>query len=807
MIRLSQIRLHPFGRFHDQSWDLSQPLVVIHGPNELGKSTLRQAIFHALFTPTKLTKRKLEQLLGRWFPLPGGDHAEVELSLVCESETWTVLKRWGAGQRSQLSNGQTAIADPEAVQRRLSELLVHSEATYRHVLFTGQAELEQTLQAVGEHAGELRDIRDLMRAVGSAAADIDEQKLRQALEERLEGALGRWDLQRERPERQAGQEKGVANPWKRGAGTVTQAWYAWQKLVAEHQELLGIERQLDEASREVMALEEGCRQAAEFTSRYGSLREGLAERSRLEERVPRLESEEQGLAEAFTQWPKAEAVLEEWERQQPEFARQAESLQTELAAARKRVAGRACREAFTKIEQARVAWDEAQATSAEHPHPGADRLTEIDRLEKAITAAENKLASRTLSWRLESSEPCEAQLAAGTQPAETLRVGPDPSSGTAEARVRVQVAGVTLSVESGDDDVAGLFTGLEADRAELAGLLSSSGVGSSEELRQLAERHQATAAVALTKQGIYEALLQGTSFEEWAQQIASLECLPATRDPALIEHETESLRTRRAEGAAAVAEQQKAVARWREGYGSHERLGEALLAQRAELNKTRERLAAVPTLPAGFASTQAMLEQLDQAQHRQLNAQQQLTAYKAEVARLTAVLADRRSEDLAEQADEAERRFSRALAHGKAYLRIRAELDRLAVASDEDPLEAFADKVAEIFSQITGSAATLAFAGPLPADVVREAVGVPAEQLSHGGGGALALAVRLAMAEAYLKTGGGFVMLDDPLVHFDTQRMAAAAEILRDFSQHAQTVFFTCHDHHARAVQGDVAGA
>jgi recombinational DNA repair ATPase RecF len=76
-MRLHSIRLHPFGRFADRSWDLAKSLVVIHGPNELGKTTLRQAIFHALFTPTKQTDTQLKTSVKPWLPLPAGDHAHV----------------------------------------------------------------------------------------------------------------------------------------------------------------------------------------------------------------------------------------------------------------------------------------------------------------------------------------------------------------------------------------------------------------------------------------------------------------------------------------------------------------------------------------------------------------------------------------------------------------------------------------------------------------------------------------------------------------------------------------------------------
>ena len=109
--------------------------------------------------------------------------------------------------------------------------------------------------------------------------------------------------------------------------------------------------------------------------------------------------------------------------------------------------------------------------------------------------------------------------------------------------------------------------------------------------------------------------------------------------------------------------------------------------------------------------------------------------------------------------------------------------------------------MSEIFSQITGGGAALEFDGQLPATVVRGPVSLRPERLSHGGGGALALAVRLAMAEAYLAHGGGFLMLDDPLVHFDPTRMGIAVDILREFSKRTQVIFFTCHDHHAARLQ------
>ena len=193
----------------------------------------------------------------------------------------------------------------------------------------------------------------------------------------------------------------------------------------------------------------------------------------------------------------------------------------------------------------------------------------------------------------------------------------------------------------------------------------------------------------------------------------------------------------------------------------------------------------------------SFLERLAADQQLQVDGQRQLTIVKEEQARLTAELGDCRSEDIAEEAEAAKRIFERALAKGRDYLRIREALDRIAAGDETDPMVDFGAKVADTFTRITGESTTLVFDGQLPVTVERGGVRMPPARLSQGGSGALALAVRLAMAEAYLDGGSGFIMLDDPLVHLDKDRMAAAAEILRGVSERAQVIFYTCHEEQA----------
>ena len=804
-MKLQSITLHPFGRFADQSWDLSKPLVVIHGPNELGKTTLRQAIFHALFTPTKQTDAQLKNSVKPWLPLPDGDHAHVTLAFEHEGKPWTLEKRWGAAQMSRLSDGTTAIADPAAVQTRLGEMLEHSEATYRHVLFTGQAELERTFITIREkeEAGELRAIGDLLQAAVDSSADVDETALRRKVAEKIEDAFGRWDEANSRPEPQNGKEKGLSDPWKKGVGDILAAWYAWKKLLAERDRIVDLERRLDDIGTQAATLEDEIRRLKAVVEKYGPLREELTERERLEEQLPGMRREVAEMAAAFTAWPQAKAAIEQWEKLRPNLDAQLQAAKQERVTAQARVNAAALLKSFVAIQEAKSAWEKAVEVAKTHPHPGEDILREIDRLEDAITAAENKLAARSLSWRIEADEAGTVVVEPGAEPAETIPVGPGPVLGKATARVRVQAAGITLTVESGEEDVDALFRSITDDRAALARHLEACNAASPKAAREMADKHRECVAAAAACKRVYDGLLQGKTFEQWEAEVQAIENLSATRDLATIDEEIARLDKQLAEGEIQAARHRESIQNWEARYQDFDTLAERWVEAKTALQRALARLETLPKLPEDFGSVKEFLRALDLAHNEMSTKQQQLPEMRQKLGELTGELGEGRSEDITEQAVTAERVFNRVRAQGRAYLRIQQELDHLAGAAGVDPLADFSKRVAGLFARITGGDANLQFDGQLPATVVRGTVALPPDRLSHGGGGALALAVRLAMAEAYLQGHGGFVMLDDPLVHFDKDRMAVAAEVLRAFSATTQVLFFTCHDHHAARLEGN----
>jgi hypothetical protein len=407
--------------------------------------------------------------------------------------------------------------------------------------------------------------------------------------------------------------------------------------------------------------------------------------------------------------------------------------------------------------------------------------------------AEIQLAAQELSWKLSMEPAGEVRLQAGTAPPVVYQVGSEGVSGPAAGRVHIVTRGVTITLRSGglvsDDDPV---EQLEQRRARLADLLAQCQAVSVLELQQRANLGTDLALKLRQAESTLETLLGGETFEQWQTLTEQIRRLPATREIATIESEIDRLQSELARGEARYQTQTDSIHSWQETYRDPGQLLTRMVEVQLQVQQTEQELSRLPTVPAEYANVQAFFSALDQANARLTETGARRSTLEVERGRLEGQIGERRSEDLVDQAEQAEREFQRVYQRGKSYRRIQEVLQRI-TEDVQDPVVEFSGHVSAIFSRITGDSISLTFDGSLPDKVHRQNVALPADQLSQGTSGALALALRLALAEAHLGPDGGFLMLDDPLVHFDAARMAQATAILRDYASRMQIIFFTCH--------------
>jgi exonuclease SbcC len=804
-MKLLSIRLHPFGGTANRTCTLHDGINVLEGPNEFGKSTLSNALWHALFTRTNLTPANLRDTMGRWYPKPGGDHARVTLEFEADGHKWTLQKAWGAGAASSLeAEGAAGIADPAKVQARLATLLRRNEATWQHVLFTSQAQLAATMKQLQTSSGKMDDVQSLLAGPAAIPGDISPDKLTAAIEARITQHFGRWDISSNGPER----GRGIDNPFSNGKGPIVEAYYAMETVRRKLNGVTQHEESVDRINAQILSLISEMSVDAEFVLTGHSLSAGLAKRDGLNATCQLLTNELKLLNDIMTAWPGAAQVIQGKENELTGITQDLVALETELKNARKRGQADQVKLAHGRLINAKNDWQHAASHLAESKAVAPELLTELKNLEKEIQKLGIQIAAQKLTAKLESTTTLSIKVQRGTGEPETITLTPSEAwENQAEGIFQLEYQDLKLSVESGTGDVKALFTALEVHQNRQAEILNTLGHENLAAVQAAVTDHQKLTNEESAKKGIYHAALQGRSEDDWAADMAALADLPETRSVEAVETEKTARLGRKAALDLGIHQEREKIATWTLDHTDLVSLTNKFIDKTAEFNQAKQELAGLPELPEGFASIPAYLEQLSQKESAREQRDQQLKELKIEQGRLTGAAPANTAEELSADLEIKQREFERQQATGQSLLRIRAKLQSvLADRGTDNPMQGLTTAVSAHFNHLTaGRYQEVTLDGTTPVSV-GGALALDTSLLSQGTLGSLALATRLALSELYLKDMDGFFLLDDPFTDMDTSRRAAAIQAIGTFAENYQVLFFTCHPEHAGELQS-LAGA
>ena len=799
-MKLISIRLHPFGGTADRKCTLHDGINVLEGPNEFGKSTLSNALWHALFTPTNLTRVRLQNTIGRWYPKPGGDHARITVQFQAAGQRWTLEKTWGAGAASSLrSDSSAGIADPADVQAKLCTLLKRSKATWQHVLFTSQAQLAETIEQLRVNAGEVDDVQSLLAGPAAIPDDIPPDRLTAAVEARINQHFGRWDRASQRPE----QGRGIDDRWQNGVGTLLTAWYAQETVRRTLQNVIQHENDVDGVNTQIHHVAEEMSGDDEFVRNGRSIRDGLGQRAGLDERCKRLTSELGFLKEIMTAWPGAAQVIEAKVSELNGVIANLESVETELRNARRRSQSEQLKRTHDLLTKARETWKVAANLLAQSKSVAPEQLTELKRLEREIDSSRIQIAAQKLTVKLESTASRSVTVQRGTGEPEVVSVSPSATwESQSEGIFRLEYQDLKLSVESGTGDMNGLFTALETACSQQTDILKSLGHESLAAAQLANDNHQTLATDESKKEALYRAALQGRTEEEWTTDMTALAELPETRSVEVLEGEKSRLLERRAGLDGEIRLAREKIETWQRDHGDLNSLTDKVVAKNTETTKAQQDLVGLPELPAGFASIPDYLALLGQKETDRVAQEGRLKELEVEKAQLTGAAPANTREELRTDLEITEREFERQQAHGQALLRIQRKLQSVITERGiDDPMQGLTTAISEHFRNLTGgSYQEVTLAGTAPAQVVGTLT-LDTNVLSQGTLGSLALATRLALSELYLKDMDGFFLLDDPFTDMDATRRAAAIQAIGTFAKKHQVLFLTCHKEHAQELQ------
>lgn len=804
-MKLLSIRLHPFGGTPNRTCTLHDGINVLEGPNEFGKSTLSNALWHALFTRTNLTPANLRDTMGRWYPKPGGDHTRVTLEFEANGHKWTLQKTWGARAASSLqADGAAGIADPAKVQAQLAALLRRNEATWQHVLFTSQAQLAATMKQLQTSSGKMDDVQSLLAGPAAIPGDIPPEKLSAALAARVTQHFGRWDIQSNGP--QSG--RGIDNPFSNGKGPIVDAYYAKETVRRKLADVVRHEKDVDDINASINRIIGDMSVDAEFVLTGRSLSAGLAKRDGLDARCQLLTNELKLLKDIMVAWPGAAQVIQGKETELTGVTKDLEAIEAELKSARKRGQAEQLRVTHGLLVKAKEDWQRSSTLLAESKAVAPGALVELKRLETETDKLRIQIAAQKLSTKMKSTSSLSVKIQRGTSDPETITLSPSIAwEDQAEGIFRLEYQDLKLSVESGTGDVNALFSALETARKRHTEILQTLGHESLAAAQLADADHQKRITAEGNKKGLYQAALQGRTEDEWAADMAALADLPETRSVEVLEGEKTSRLGRKAALDLEIRQEREKILKWTIDHTDLDTLTDKILTQTAEYKQASQELAGLPELPEGFTSISAYLELLTRKETAREQLEKHLGALKLEQAALSGAAPANTAEELRTDLETRQREFERQQATGQSLLRIRAKLQHvLADRGIEDPMQGLSTAVSNHFRHLTGDRYQEVILDGTTPTRVGGALTLDTALLSQGTLGSLALATRLALSELYLKGMDGFFLLDDPFTDMDTSRRAAAVQSIGTFAENHQVLFFTCHPEHAGELQ-EKAGA
>ncbi len=804
---IERLRLQRFGRFEDHDFEFGPGLNVVSGPNEAGKSTIREAIVSLLFDTTAVdTKARKILRHTTW-----GQDQDFALSgsFAVGDDRWEIQKDFDRDEiLLAAADGSEALHDSTLVAERLYDLL---GVTSREV-YTTTACLEQqdfvSLRA-GSEVGEL-----LQRTMtgGAAASGVRE------ITERLTRTLGKLEVGLKGAYKTPGPIRAARDDIASLRGEidalspeVAAAEDARARLTSEREHLTQLRDQLELDSD---LLETADRRA-----------ELLTKRDELQSRCIEAEGERRQARELAEQLKVTEDELASSEDLSEELVDRIRQLVHDCNAAH----GRA-RELGEQAEAVRAGAEEASwaVTASKITVPERALLTKAAEMsirleQRRANAEEERALVSQLETELDEAINGGVRVRAlGAMGITLALLGAALGWAIAGPYYAIAVAGVALLVSAirarpprtpqvvQTDFVTtqARATAADADAAEaetrLSEMLSDWEVEDVDALTRLMDN---------TEQRLNSLREENSSAEgraeEIARQVADAQRKAEALDQQLANVLSEAGYADDLEGFAGAGERVATLRAERKSLA--DRLTGLLRARSLEdletaLSKANLARDAIQTRLDTAEMQSAALEpgQYQELRSRITRLTEETADLSESVARLHRLADDSNADPdrlqvLRERLISTEYRLA-MLEERRDALELAAEL--LAQANSETmsrAVEHLAPRMGELLSTLTAGryhTVTIDETNLSPAvhsdekgdtlDLDAEASCATKEQVF--------LAARLALTSLLWPDELPPLLLDDPLVNFDTDRRAAALALLREFAANAQVIVFTCHD-------------
>lgn len=788
-MRIKNISCTQFAGVRDRNVSFTDGINVIYGKNESGKSTLVNLISRTLFQDAKL---KLTTKEGKGFAdlyLPSvkkgssiaGDFADGKITFEAESGTYTLSKEWGTDARCTLSTPDGVIRDQSKISDILKEALLYGEGVYSDMLFSSQRNTDVSLQTILD-ASKNETKQEITDAVSQAFAESDGisiDAIEQAIEKKIAKIKGdHWDLERGMPERKP-------NRWAKGLGEILTAYYAWEDAKNALAEISDLEQEADMAASTYADRDTATHAAEEAYNRFNTFASRLAVQHDRKKTIERIKTDLQRIADILSEWPQLTEKLEK-----------AKQLQTEKG-------NRNVLDVWNAVQKVQAELSDEDYAVAELLYPDDGEIAKINKLQREITAFENKLCGMNLNAAIHMLGGNEVQIV-------SLRTGKnvDTVDGLASITeaVKIIVPGVMeMQLSPADVDIAYIAQQIARTKQTLADTFAKYKVETLEELEAYAQKiKNAKAKIENVSTRLSRILgtMSLTQLEDLYKQAG-----PVNRSKEEIERDILSI-CESADIVAFITRTETVVDRYAAEYGSVNDLKAKAFDLQCDLEKTQKTVSSAEDIPADYldiADPDTHLQSL----YDDLNAKRKLREVALNEKTTTAAnlnnYKDAHPEACQETVDKAKRNFEEVQSLLNHWLHIAQVFKSQKENIHDNPMQDIADRFAHYLSIISGGRVSSDFpeADKLNMNIYSGNSLLDYGKLSEGTKETVSLAFRLAVLDHLFPDGGGVIVFDDPFTDMDADRTAQSCELIKECATRHQVIFLTCREDYLHTLEGN----
>lgn len=804
-MKLSKIFLHPFAGIEEKTFEFADELNVLLGPNEAGKSTLFQAVLHGLLTTTSLTRTKVEDIMGSYFPAVGGDVIRVDLELKnSENDVIHIQKTWKKGTRNgsaslKLSDG-SEITDEKEVQNQIETLLPVSPATIRTILLANQSGLHRTMQDMKREGNVRKELGNILRKNFMETGGVSVDRFKELLDQKYEEYFKRWDRQQQYPEN----NRGIRNPYKVGTGKVVEAYYKKEQFRLDLEEARRFEDNLDSLNETLNALITERDKKKKKFEQLSPLKEGIQERQLKEQQLKSAQEKKERLLHISKKWPVFEDKVENLEPKLQAIQEKLDKLQKEQKQAKNKKKAEQLKSRIEKIDQLSKNIATAKKEVREAKKIDQSDLKVLRELQSDINQAKTKIEAAKLTVRIESeSDQVLRYTEAGQEEQELKARSGKTNEQTASGGFTLKTDGLLVKVFSGEGDLEQTIQDLDAKKTELADSLKNLEVESIQDAESFAELYRQKQYDLEQSQKVYQNELDDENLEDLKEQLKDFGDLSNVRTAEDINEDIVDARTALNQIEQEAKEAKSKIKEWSEKYGS----SDDVILELADTSKTIEDinndLKDLPSLPDGYESPKTFINEINSLDQAIQNLKEQIFEKKQARTQLEAEAPEASSEELQKLLNEAEADFEHVSSRAETLARIREKSMELIESMDCDTYKGLETSFIKWLEfMIDDRFSTVDMDNDMPtAFKTKEATSLSYSLLSHGTKDTVALAWRFALTEKFLGKETGFIILDDPMVDIDPERRKGVIKAIKTFSKQYQTIVMTCH-----TIQADELG-